>query len=317
LDLCPTHKGTQNNLANLKYKQGHKDDATKLYLKILEIFPDYVAAHYNLAAILHEEGKYSHALKHYEEVIRIQPTIENVYFNMGNIFNNIRDSQKALEYYLIGLRINPNHAEAHNNLGCIYKRFQYIPQAINSYKTALRLKPDFYDAHCDLLLCKIMVCDWTDYELLTNKLSDIVADQLEKNRLPRVCPFFSMVYPISHSLRKAIAVKNAEWDLEKLKFFQKPSFKLINHIAPGNRIRIGYVSSDFIDHHPMPQCMQSIPGLHNKSQVEVFVYAISPDDGSVCRSKISTESEHFIDLSHVRAANNIIYYFFICNVHTC
>ena len=45
--------------------------------------------------------------------------------------------------------------------------------------------------------------------------------------------------------------------------------------------------------------MQSIPGLHDKNNVEIFCYSLSPDDGTSFRSKISSESDHFIDLSQV------------------
>jgi len=45
--------------------------------------------------------------------------------------------------------------------------------------------------------------------------------------------------------------------------------------------------------------MQSIPGLHDKTKVEVFCYALSPDDGTTFRAKIAREAEHFVDLSQV------------------
>ena len=45
--------------------------------------------------------------------------------------------------------------------------------------------------------------------------------------------------------------------------------------------------------------MQSIPGLHDKTTVEVFCYALSPDDGTTFRAKIAREAEHFVDLSQV------------------
>lgn len=43
--------------------------------------------------------------------------------------------------------------------------------------------------------------------------------------------------------------------------------------------------------------MQSIPGMHDRSSVEIYCYALSPDDGTTFRSKIARESEHFVDLS--------------------
>ena len=36
----------------------------------------------------------------------------------------------------------------------------------------------------------------------------------------------------------------------------------------GGRLRIGYVSSDFCN-HPTSHLMQSVPGFHNRSKVEV------------------------------------------------
>jgi len=66
----------------------------------------------------------------------------------------------------------------------------------------------------------------------------------------------------------------------------------------GNRLHVGYVSSDFGD-HAMSHLMQSIPGLHDKTKVEVFCYALSPDDGTIFRAKITREAEHFVDLSRV------------------
>ena len=96
-----------------------------------------------------------------------------------------------------------------------------------------------------------------------------------------------------------------------------------------------YVSSDF-GNHPTSHLMQSIPGMHDRSRVEVgcfihssffcvhcplfpnflfthslvlsvhfpsvqvFCYALSPNDGTNFRLKLMQEAEHFVDLSQVR-----------------
>lgn len=48
------------------------------------------------------------------------------------------------------------------------------------------------------------------------KLVSIVAEQLDKNRLPSVHPHHSMLYPLSHEFRKAIAARHANLCLEKV-----------------------------------------------------------------------------------------------------
>jgi protein O-GlcNAc transferase len=91
-----------------------------------------------------------------------------------------------------------------------------IPEAIQSYRTALKLKPDFPDAYCNLAHCLQIVCDWTDYDARMKRLIHIVGEQLERNRLPSVHPHHSMLYPLSHEYRKAIAARHANLCIEKV-----------------------------------------------------------------------------------------------------
>jgi len=298
LRLCPTHADSLNNLANIKREQGLTEDATRLYLKALEVFPEFAAAHSNLASILQQQGKLNEALMHYKEAIRIQPTFADAYSNMGNTLKEMQDIQGALQCYTRAIQINPAFADAHSNLASIHKDSGNIPEAIQSYRTALKLKPDFPDAYCNLAHCLQIVCDWTDYDSRMKKLVAIVGDQLDRNRLPSVHPHHSMLYPLSHEYRRAIANRHANLCLEKINVLHRQPFKYPTDLAADGRIRIGYVSSDF-GNHPTSHLMQSIPGMHDKAKVEIFCYALSPDDGTTFRSKIAGGAEHFVDLSQI------------------
>lgn len=283
-------------MANIKREQGYIEEATRLYLKALEVFPEFAAAHSNLASVLQQQGKLNEALMHYKEAIRIQPTFADAYSNMGNTLKEMQDVAGALTCYTRAIQINPAFADAHSNLASIHKDSGNIPEAIQSYRTALKLKPDFPDAYCNLAHCLQIVCDWSDYDNRMKKLVNIVAEQLEKNRLPSVHPHHSMLYPLSHDFRKAIAARHANLCLEKVHVLHKPPYKFPRELQ--GRLKIGYVSSDF-GNHPTSHLMQSIPGLHNLKNVEIFCYALSADDGTAFRSKIAKEAEHFIDLSQL------------------
>lgn len=126
------------------------------------------------------------------------------------------------------------------------------------------------------------------------KLVSTVADQLEKNRLPSVHPHHSMLYPLSHDQRKAIAARHAALCYEKIQILHKGPYSFKAETV--SRLKIGYVSSDF-GNHPTSHLMQSVPGMHNRDLVEIFCYALSPDDGTTFRTKIESECDHFIDLS--------------------
>lgn len=154
-------------------------------------------------------------------------------------------------------------------------------------------------AFCDLAYRLQCMSDWSNYDARMKRLVSIVKKQLKNKRNVSVNPFSSIVYPLSHAKRKAIAGNYANCNFKSP---YKHSLKLTG------RIKIGYVSSDFGD-HPLSHLMQSIPGIHDRSRFEIFCYALSADDGTTFRSKIVTEAEHFIDLSQIKgdrmAANRI------------
>jgi len=299
LALCPTHADSLNNLANIKREQGFTEEAVKLYCKALEIYPEFAVAHSNLASVLQQQGKLHEALLHYKEAIRISPTFADAYSNMGNTLKEMQDVQGAMQCYTRAIQINPAFADAHSNLASIHKDSGNIPEAIQSYRTALKLKPDFPDAYCNLAHCLQIICDWTDYEERMQKLVQIVHDQLEKNRLPSVHPHHSMLYPLTHNMRMSIAARHASLCLEKINVLHKPAYEHPTSVkSSGGRIRVGYVSSDF-GNHPTSHLMQSVPGFHDKTKVEIFCYSLSPDDSTSFRAKIASQTEHFIDLSQI------------------
>jgi len=61
------------------------------------------------------------------------------------------------------------------------------------------------------------------------------------------------------------------------------------------RLRIGYLSPAF-RHHPGAYLFRSVLAAHDRAAVEVFGYALNPDDGSAVRRDIVTGCDHFIDL---------------------
>lgn len=95
----------------------------------------------------------------------------------------------------------------------------------------------------------------------------------------------------------------------QIMILHKPLYKYPKEPGAGGRLRIGYVSSDF-GNHPTSHLMQSIPGFHDRTRVEIFCYSLSPDDGTTFRAKIARESEHFVDLSQVWTKKNLFIFFF-------
>uniref|UniRef100_A0A6G1SIH5 protein O-GlcNAc transferase n=1 Tax=Aceria tosichella TaxID=561515 RepID=A0A6G1SIH5_9ACAR len=297
LKLCPTHVDSLNNLANIKRERGLIEEAKSLYMKAIQIQPQFAAGWSNLASVLQHQGKLTEAIQHYREAIKISPQFADAIANCGNALRELNDVQGALQCYMRAIEINPSHADAHSNLASIHKDSGNITEAIHHYNEALRLKPDHHDAFANLTHSLTIICNWSDYDERMRKLIAIVGEQLQKNRLPSVHPHHSMLYPLSHEHRKALANKHALFCLEKVSVLRKPPYDFSHLIREKpKRLRIGYVSSDF-GNHPTSHLMQSVPGMHNRNKVEIFCYALSPNDGTKFRAKIEREADRFIDLS--------------------
>uniref|UniRef100_A0A8C0VHE3 UDP-N-acetylglucosamine--peptide N-acetylglucosaminyltransferase 110 kDa subunit n=1 Tax=Cyanistes caeruleus TaxID=156563 RepID=A0A8C0VHE3_CYACU len=289
--LDPNFLDAYINLGNVLKEARIFDRAVAAYLRALSLSPNHAVVHGNLACVYYEQGLIDLAIDTYRRAIELQPHFPDAYCNLANALKE----KGSVRIKLLG--------KLKNNSGNLHleplKDSGNIPEAIASYRTALKLKPDFPDAYCNLAHCLQIVCDWTDYDERMKKLVSIVADQLEKNRLPSVHPHHSMLYPLSHSFRKAIAERHGNLCLDKINVLHKPPYEHPKDLkASEGRLRIGYVSSDF-GNHPTSHLMQSIPGMHNPEKFEVFCYALSPDDGTNFRVKVMAEANHFIDLSQI------------------
>ncbi|KAL2325736.1 hypothetical protein Fmac_024794 [Flemingia macrophylla] len=67
-----------------------------------------------------------------------------------------------------------------------------------------------------------------------------------------------------------------------------------------NRLRVGYVSSEF-GNHPLSQLMEYVFGMQNMKHVELFCYALSVNDGVEWRQNIQSKVEHFVDVIKIFA----------------
>ena len=108
------------------------------------------------------------------------------------------------------------------------------------------------------------------YRIINNfELLGLNIEDLWTFRLPSVHPHHSMLYPLSNKQRRGIAAKHAMLCLEKVQNILRvrgpytfPQEKY-GRLGLGQRLKIGYVSSDF-GNHPTSHLMQSIPGFHDK-----------------------------------------------------
>lgn len=155
-------------------------------------------------------------------------------------------------------------------------------EAIAFYRLSLKFKADNPNVYCNLIHSLMMICDWRNVRAEMPKVVETVLRQLTKGEFPSIHPHHTFLYPIPNTARKSIAAAHARLAQTNAATFGRGPYNF-DHLRQelGSRIRVGYVSSDFMD-HPTAHLMQSVPEFHNRARVEVFCYALSADDRSTC-----------------------------------
>ncbi|GMN25847.1 hypothetical protein TIFTF001_001078 [Ficus carica] len=301
LALQPSHPQALTNLGNIYMEWNMVATAASYYNATLTVTTGLSAPFNNLAIIYKQQGSYVDAISCYNEVLRIDPLAADGLVNRGNTYKEIGRVSEAIQDYIRAIAIRPTMAEAHANLASAYKDSGHVEAAVKSYKQALLLRPDFPEATCNLLHTLQCLCSWEGRDQMFTEVEAIIRRQIDMSLLPSVQPFHAIAYPIDPMLALEISCKYAAHCTIIASRFALPAF---NHPSPipvkcnggNNRLRVGYVSSDF-GNHPLSHLMGSIFGMHNREHVEVFCYALSPNDGTEWRQRIQTEAEHFVDVS--------------------
>lgn len=296
-----------NDQGNLYYKHNELHTAELCYIEALNSDPSYSPALCNLASIYKLQGNLTLALSYSQAAMNVEPTFFDAYAHAGDILLQLGRSLESIEFYKRGLEINPTAYIMWNNLGNAYKDICDFYSAIICYDYSYKLNETFAEAFANLVYTRMIICDWNNRDNHFKTLAKLIHVQVSKGELPSVQPFHTFIYPLDPLDKCVISEEYAKHALNKAKPY--PSFQL--KPFQNNRIRIGYVSSDF-GNHPLSHLMQSVFGFHDRENFQVICFALNGSDNSEYRDKISSEADLFIDLSSVYdfyEAAKVIYHY--------
>jgi protein O-GlcNAc transferase len=218
---------------------------------------------------------------------------------MGNALKDSGKIDEAIACYTTAIQIRPQFPDAYSNLASAYKDGGRLDDAITCYRQALSLRPNFPDALSNLVHTLVMVCDWRTRDEDFAQLGKMIEEQLaQPDSLVAAQPFHGLVYPLTLQQQQNIAMRFAARCKVNVALLDFPAFRFRGKRS-NERLRVGYVSSDF-GNHPLAHLCQSIFGMHDRSRIEVYCFALTPNDGSPYRARIEREVEHFIDISTVQ-----------------
>ncbi|MDZ4852788.1 MAG: tetratricopeptide repeat protein [Pirellulaceae bacterium] len=292
------------NLGVLHFGCGRYADSIAAFQQALQLSPDNVELLFRLGNIYLRDGRCKDAITAFESVLSYDPGMVVAYNSLASAYKDSRDVFRAESTYLRAIELKPDYFEAHLNLANLYLALGRSDDAIRFYRKATELNAES-DQAISLLINQLQqTCSWSELESLSKKLIEAVdADRAMHEISP--FSFLGLVIPTTNEQQWKCASNWSKFYESKspptyLSFRTSPVAQEATNISgmqesvlrEKRKIRIGYLSSDFRIHavaYMIPELLES----HDRSEFEVFAYALSRDDGSSIRKRIESAVDRF------------------------
>ena len=262
------------------------NDAIASYERALALKPDYAEAWNNKAIVLQDLKLNNEAIASYERALALKPDYAEAWGNKGAALNQLKYFDEAISHYDKAISLDPNNAKAWYNKGIALNEFKNFEGAIAHYDKALNLDPNMSWANGDLIHAKMKICNWSDFDLLQNKIIKRVFLG-EK----AIAPFALLAL-----INDAACIKKSAETYSQDKFPFNNVLGPILNSPKREKIRIGYFSADFRD-HAVSMLAAELFELHDKNQFEVIAFSFGVDDKSPMRLRLMEAFSQFIDVS--------------------
>jgi protein O-GlcNAc transferase len=299
LQLEPRNYIIQLELGNLCASNKQFEEAAGYFRRCLYQFKDNEdikkALCFSLTSFGNEyflKSKFELSEACFEEVLEYEKNNWVYYYNLANVQDKLNKLSKAYENYQKAIRLNPNDADLWNNNGNSERKLGYLDKALISYQNALKIKPDLFHALAHLTHQKQHMCDWYDIDKYFQKICSIVNTHAEA----LISPFAFVANPLSTPQDQLICANQWTQNHFKAQTFKKEKW------VPKNRIRIGYLSSDF-KLHPLYFLIRDVIKYHNRDIFEIYAYDASPHENTHERKNLISLFDSYRDISSLSDEN--------------
>ncbi|MBF0271297.1 MAG: tetratricopeptide repeat protein [Magnetococcales bacterium] len=293
LAIRPDYLEALNCLGNVLQDLGRWQEATACYQKALAFNPRYHEALCNMGNVLCDQGRLDESIACHQQALAIKPDLHESYTHMANALQLQERMDEAIACYHQALAIKPGDETALENLGVACNVQGDLEGAIDCTRQLLAKKKDDPNLIASLLNLLRQICDWQDCPAL---FDDMMQRFNQGNKL--INPFVFLTLPTTPAEQKACA----EYYIHRKYRARRNLAAQPNHDPHPRRIRIGYLSCDFLN-HATAILMAEMIKLHDRERFEIFIYSYGDNDGKEMRQRIVETCDRFVDLKNVDHEN--------------
>ena len=161
-----------------------------------------------------------------------------------------------------------------------------VESAVKLYERVLAIAPEHPTALVERWHCGLSNLDW----VRTTELEPKVAALFSKETTEHVAPFMALALPAENpELLRDFVERGAK------SFLSGRGLRRVG-VTPGERLRVGYLSADFLD-HATTLLSRGMFVAHDKSRFEIFIYNYGPRSTAEGPAHIAASIEHWHDIA--------------------
>ncbi|MDP6573508.1 MAG: tetratricopeptide repeat protein [Rhodospirillales bacterium] len=261
VELNPDYAEAHNNLGNALRGAGQLDEAITCLRRATEANPDYAEAFNNLGNALRERLDADGAVAALRRAVALDAHGAPLHSNLGLALQDQGDLEGAIACHRRALAIDAAHGDAHVNLGNVLAEQGSAEAAVEAYERALGLDPNNLRARWGAALTLPILYDseddvgrWRERWMagLRGLCAGVGLDTVQEIDAAKRAAFgatnFYLHYQGEDDLEAQTLYGGLLGRIAAAAYprFAKPLEK--RPIAPGDKVRIGFLSSHFREH---------------------------------------------------------------------
>ncbi|BFU78735.1 hypothetical protein ALC152_19500 [Arcobacter sp. 15-2] len=148
--IYPLNYNAFNNLGILYEKLGDTKKAIMAYKNAVRVNPKFAKAINNIGVILYKEKNYDKSAKIFQIALDTDPSYYEVYSNMGAALNKAKKYEEAIKSLQTAIEKMPKHSGAYTNLGNVFNKLHEYKKASKCHEKSIELEADGYNAYSNL-----------------------------------------------------------------------------------------------------------------------------------------------------------------------
>ena len=198
-----------------------------------------------------------------------------LHLQLGTALFRLGRSEEAIQAIFDSLKRDPRNSEAFAQLGSAFQLLNMPQEAREGFRNALAFGAPRVEMLGGIVFTSLQAASWGN---LAQDQADLEAAVRSSGEWPS--PFFCLNFSWTRQQQLAAMRSKAQTLFEGI-----APLPPRNGRAPGDRIRIGYVSGD-LHEHATAYLVAELFEHHDRARFDIYAYSYGDNDGSAMRQRI-------------------------------